>query len=97
MLTQSADAFVIRDGFPVSPGHSLIIPKRHIGSVNDVGEGEVSLIGRLFVAARAIAAAEGVAASGYRVVMNSGPDAGQSVAHAHLHLLGGRVLRWPPG
>ena len=97
IVHEDDETIAFRDLDPRAPLHVLIIPKRHIGSVNDVGEGEVSLIGRLFVAARAIAAAEGVAASGYRVVMNSGRDAGQSVAHAHLHLLGGRVLRWPPG
>lgn len=91
------DTIAFRDLDPRAPVHVLIIPKRHIGSVNDVGAAEAALIGHLFMVARTIAAATGVADSGYRLVMNTGPDAGQSVGHAHLHLLGGRALQWPPG
>jgi histidine triad (HIT) family protein len=82
---------------PRAPVHVLVIPKRHIGSVNDVGLEDREVMGALFVTARKVAEKEGVAASGYRVVMNTGGDAGQSVGHAHLHVLGGRKLAWPPG
>ncbi|MEX0908085.1 MAG: histidine triad nucleotide-binding protein [Gemmatimonadota bacterium] len=82
---------------PKAPLHVLIIPKRHIGSINDVTAADAAVMGELFVAARAIAETGGVAVDGYRVVMNTGAAAGQSVQHAHLHLLGGRQLRWPPG
>jgi histidine triad (HIT) family protein len=82
---------------PRAPVHVLVIPKRHIGSVNDVRAEDREVMGSLFVTARAVAAKEGVAEGGYRVVMNTGGDAGQSVAHAHLHVLGGRKLSWPPG
>lgn len=91
------DTIAFRDTNPKAPLHVLVIPKRHIGSVNDVGESERDVMGALFVAARSIAASEGVAETGYRVVMNTGPAAGQSVQHAHLHVLGGRSFHWPPG
>ena len=86
-----------RDIDPKAPTHILVIPRRHIASVNALDALDADLIGRLFLAAREIAAAEGIAESGYRLVMNTGADAGQSVAHIHLHVLGGRHLSWPPG
>jgi histidine triad (HIT) family protein len=82
---------------PRAPVHVLVIPKRHVASVNDVEPADRELMGALFVTARAVADRTGVAAGGYRVVMNTGADAGQSVSHAHLHVLGGRKLTWPPG
>lgn len=93
--TDSVVAF--RDIDPKAPVHVLIVPKRHIASVNDVAEGDAPELGALFVAARAIAAAEGLSDSGYRLVVNTGTGAGQTVWHIHLHLLGGRSLTWPPG
>ena len=86
-----------RDIDPKAPTHVLVIPRRHIASVNDLDALDADLVGRLFLTAREIAAAEGIAEAGYRLVMNTGADAGQSVAHIHLHLLGGRDLAWPPG
>lgn len=86
-----------RDIDPKAPVHVLIVPKRHIASVNEVSEGDESELGALFVAARAIAAAEGLSDGGYRLVVNTGRGAGQTVWHIHLHLLGGRSLTWPPG
>jgi histidine triad (HIT) family protein len=86
-----------RDLDPRAPVHVLIIPKRHIGSVNDVAEGDAEVMGSLFVAARVVAEQEGIARGGYRMVMNAGSDGGQSVDHVHLHVLGGRRLSWPPG
>lgn len=86
-----------RDMDPKAPVHVLVIPKRHIGSVNDVTDGDRDVMGALFIAARDVAQQEQLAERGYRVVMNTGADAGQSVDHAHLHVLGGRHLAWPPG
>jgi len=91
------DVIAFRDLHPKAPLHVLIIPKRHISSVNDVVEGDAAALGQLFVAARAVAEAEGVAKSGYRLVMNTGAHAGQTVDHIHLHILAGRAMTWPPG
>ena len=82
---------------PQAPTHVLVIPKQHIADVNGVDASHASLMGHLFVVARAVAAKKGVSTSGYRVVMNTGDDAGQSVHHVHLHVLGGRQMEWPPG
>jgi histidine triad (HIT) family protein len=97
VVREDNDTIAFRDLDPRAPVHVLVIPKRHIGSVNDVEPADRELMGALFVAARDVAAREQIAESGYRVVMNTGADAGQSVAHAHLHVLGGRSLAWPPG
>ncbi|NOY62704.1 MAG: histidine triad nucleotide-binding protein [Gammaproteobacteria bacterium] len=86
-----------RDINPQAPVHLLIIPKQHIATINDVDEQHVALMGRLFWVAKKVAAQEGLADPGYRVVMNCNEDGGQAVYHIHLHLLGGRALGWPPG
>jgi len=82
---------------PVAPHHILIIPRKHIASINEIGEGEAKLIGRLFLAAGKLAKDLGVDQPGYRCVINTNKDAGQAVFHIHLHLLAGRKLGWPPG
>lgn len=97
VVHETEHLLAFRDIDPKAPVHVLIIPKRHIASVNAVGAGDASLLGELFVAARAIAEAEGLTDDGYRLVVNTGTGAGQTVWHIHLHLLGGRDLRWPPG
>ena len=97
IVRQDEDTVAFRDLNPQAPTHLLIIPRRHIPSVNVLEDGDAALIGQLFLAAREIARDEGVAASGYRMVINAGPNAGQSVDHIHLHVLGGRGLAWPPG
>ncbi len=86
-----------RDINPQAPTHILIIPRRHIPSVNALEAGDAELVGRLYLVARELAETEGISGAGYRLVMNTGPAAGQSVDHIHLHLLGGRSLHWPPG
>lgn len=86
-----------RDINPVAPTHILLIPRRHIASAADVAKADGELLGRLFAVASRLARDEGIASSGFRLVTNVGPDAGQSVEHLHLHLLGGRKLAWPPG
>jgi histidine triad (HIT) family protein len=86
-----------RDIAPQAPTHILLIPVRHLASVADVTDADGDLLARLMTAATRLAEAEGLADSGYRLVTNTGPDAGQSVAHLHWHLLGGRPMAWPPG
>ena len=82
-----------RDRHPAAPVHILIVPNRHIASVNDLTVDEEPLMGRLFTVARLIAQQEGVAESGYRLIVNTGPDGGQAVFHVHMHLLGGQRVR----
>ena len=86
-----------RDVNPQAPLHVLIIPRVHIATTNDLTEENADIVGTLYLAAKQIAADEGVAEPGYRMVMNCNPGAGQSVYHIHLHLLGGRAMGWPPG
>ena len=86
-----------RDREPQAPVHVLVIPNRHVGSAAEIGPGNGVLMASLLVAANRVAEQEGVAQSGYRLVFNVGADAGMSVPHLHLHLLGGRELSWPPG
>lgn len=86
-----------RDLRPQAPVHILIVPNEHIASVADVGEAQAKLLGRIVGVANALAAREGIAGTGFRLVINRGPDAGQSVDHLHVHLIGGRRLGWPPG
>jgi histidine triad (HIT) family protein len=82
---------------PQAPTHVLVIPRRHIASLNDLGPEDDGIVGELVRRAAAIASERGVAASGFRTVFNTNRDAGQTVFHIHLHLLGGRSLAWPPG
>ncbi|HEY2921609.1 MAG TPA: histidine triad nucleotide-binding protein [Candidatus Binatia bacterium] len=82
---------------PRAPVHILIIPRKHIASVLDIEPNDNALIGQIFQVAARLAREHGVAESGFRVVVNAGPDAGQSVFHLHYHLLGGRQMGWPPG
>ena len=86
-----------RDINPQAPAHILVIPRTHIGSLDEAGREHADMLGRLMVAARDMARAEGIAEGGYRTVMNVGSDGGQTVHHLHLHVLGGRAMRWPPG
>lgn len=86
-----------RDLNPVAPLHVLIIPKEHIASLNELTEQQAGVMAEIALAARIIAAQEGVSADGYRLVNNCGPGAGQTVMHLHFHLLGGRDFSWPPG
>jgi histidine triad (HIT) family protein len=86
-----------RDVAPRAPTHVLVVPVEHLASPAALTEAHGPMLGRLFSVAATIARQEGVAESGFRLVANSGPDAGQSVDHLHVHLLGGRSLSWPPG
>lgn len=93
------DSFVLgfKDIHPEAPVHVLIIPKKHINSTNDIQEEDTVVLQHVFTAAKAIAADLGIQESGYRLVTNCGENGGQTVAHLHFHLLGGRLLQWPPG
>ena len=92
------DAVVaFKDIAPKAPVHILIIPRKHLASVSDIAEQDRALIGEIFQVAAKLAHEHGIAESGYRVVVNSGADAGQSVFHLHYHLMGGRQMTWPPG
>jgi histidine triad (HIT) family protein len=82
---------------PQAPFHALVIPRQHIATLNDLKDGDSDLMGRLFLAAQAIADQEGFGAEGYRTVVNCNAGAGQTVFHIHVHLLAGRPLGWPPG
>jgi len=91
------DVVAFRDINPQAPTHILIIPREHISSVSDLEEPQAQVMGKLFLAAKELAREEGIAEGGYRMVVNAGADAGQTVFHIHLHLLGGRGMGWPPG
>ena len=82
---------------PQAPTHILVVPKRHIASLNDLSVEDDVLVGELVRRAAALAQSRGISAGGYRTVFNTNRDAGQTVFHIHLHLLGGRSMHWPPG
>ena len=91
------EILAFRDINPQAPVHILIIPKKHYSSANEFTTADESLLGRLMLAAQQIALQERIGDRGYRLIINCGQDAGQSVAHVHLHLMGGRQMAWPPG
>jgi len=91
------EVLAFRDINPQAPLHALVIPKKHITTLNDMRPDEAVLIGKMYLAARQVAQQAGYGESGYRTVVNCNRDAGQSVWHVHLHVLAGRVMHWPPG
>ena len=97
IVHESDTTIAFRDINPQAPTHVLVIPRRHISTINDLDDKDTGLVGEMYLAAKAIAAEEGIADLGYRAVMNCNEGAGQSVFHIHLHVLGGRPLGWPPG
>jgi len=97
VVYSDADVVAFRDIAPQAPVHVLVIPRVHHATAAALAASDAALAGRLLDVAGAVAAQEGVADSGYRVVTNTGEGAGQSVAHVHFHVLGGRDLTWPPG
>ena len=94
---EDADSVAFRDINPQAPTHVVIVPRRHIPSLNDLTPADAETVGKLLLAAKQVAANEGIAAPGYRTVFNCNAAAGQTVFHIHLHLLGGREMGWPPG
>jgi histidine triad (HIT) family protein len=91
------DVIAFKDIGPKAPMHELVIPTRHIASLAEAVPDDATVLGKLSIVAAARARALGHAGSGFRVVMNAGRDAGQTVFHVHLHVLAGRELAWPPG
>ena len=96
-VLENDHVLAFRDINPQAPVHILVIPKKHYDSVTEFTAADETLAGRLVLAAQQIAIQEKIADRGYRMVMNAGNEGGQSVAHVHLHLLGGRQMGWPPG
>lgn len=97
ILYRDEQVTAFRDLRPQAPSHLLIVPNRHIDSLNAIQAEDEALIGYMFAVARRLAAKEGIDQSGYRLILNTNKDAGQSVFHLHLHLIGGRPMSWPPG
>lgn len=97
MLYDDGEVLAFRDINPEAPVHLLIVPRRHISTLNDLNEADAALIGRLYLAGKQVVAELGVAERGYRTVINCNRDAGQIVFHVHMHLLAGREMGWPPG
>ena len=91
------EVLAIRDINPQAPVHILVIPQRVIPRIGQARDNDAAILGKLLLAARDIAKQEGLDETGYRLVMNHGPHAGESVPHLHIHLLGGRPMDWPPG
>ena len=97
VVYEDEHAVAFRDIRPVAPHHVLVIPRRHIAAIHDLTDADVTTIGRVMLAARNVAHQLGLEDDGYRLVINDGDAAGQTVHHVHVHLLGGRSLSWPPG
>lgn len=97
VIYEDEHAVAFRDIRPMAPTHVLVIPRKHISAIHDLTEDDVTTIGRVMLAAKAVAHQEGLEAAGYRLVINDGDAAGQTVHHVHVHVLGGRNLTWPPG
>ena len=97
IIHEDADTVAFEDINPQAPVHVLIIPKKHISTTLELAEEDKALIGHLFFVAAKIAKEKGIADRGFRLVNNTNAEAGQTVYHIHLHLLGGRPMHWPPG
>jgi len=97
VVYEDEHVFAFHDINPQAPVHIVLIPKAHIDNILAAQESDAETLGQLLLSAAHVAKLGGIAESGFRVVVNAGPDAGQSVDHIHLHILGGRKLAWPPG
>ncbi len=97
IVYQDEHTLAFDDINPQAPVHTLVIPKRHVASVQDLGESDQALLGRLLLTCTKIAKDKGLSESGFRVVANTGLDGGQTVLHLHFHVMGGRHMSWPPG
>lgn len=97
IVRKDDDVLAIRDINPQAPVHILVVPRKPISRIGEADVSDAELLGKLLIAAREIAREEGIEESGYRLVINNGPNAGESVPHLHVHLLGGRPMDWPPG
>ena len=97
VVHQDDDTVAFMDIHPQAPTHFLVIPRKHIASLNDLTPADDALLGKVFRTAAKLAAEKGIAAEGWRAVVNTNRGAGQTVFHVHVHALGGRALTWPPG
>jgi histidine triad (HIT) family protein len=97
LVLENEHVVAFKDIRPVAPTHALVIPKKHIVGIHEAQAGDAPMLGALLLAARDAAEKLGLGATGYRLVVNNGEDAGQSVWHLHVHVLGGRAMAWPPG
>ena len=97
IVFEDDEIVAFEDANPQAPIHTLIVPRKHLASLKDATPDDAPLLGRLFMVAAQLARDRGLETQGFRTVINTGSWAGQSVFHLHLHLLGGRVFRWPPG
>lgn len=97
MVYQDEWVSAFRDIRPVAPVHVLVVPNKHIASITDASEEDQALLGRMLLVARRVAEQEGIARSGFRLIINNGPDANQIVFHLHLHVIGGQRMRYPMG
>ena len=97
VVYEDEHVLAFRDVNPQAPVHVLVVPREHIATLNDLNEDHAELVGRLYLAAKRVAEKDGIAERGYRTVINCNAEAGQSVYHVHLHVLGGRHMHWPPG
>ncbi|GAA2458475.1 histidine triad nucleotide-binding protein [Actinomadura vinacea] len=97
IVRESAGTVSFRDINPQAPTHVLVIPREHHPTVGELADSDAGLLAELMQEARQVAEDDGVAGNGYRIVFNTGPQAGQTVFHVHAHVLGGRGLNWPPG
>jgi len=95
IVAETADCVAFRDVKPQAPVHVLVVPRTHVPSLNEVTD--ATIVGKLAQLAKDLAQREGLAERGYRLVINTNADAGQTVFHLHMHLLGGRKMSWPPG
>jgi histidine triad (HIT) family protein len=96
VVYEDEHALAFKDIRPVAPSHVLVVPKKHVAAIRDLGDEDAALIGHVMLAARTVAKKLGLE-GGYRLVVNDGDDAGQTVHHIHVHVLGGRQMTWPPG
>ncbi len=94
ILYQDEEVFVFRDIKPITPVHLLVVSRKHVPSLSQMADDETPLIGKMVRVANQLAREQGIAESGYRLTINSGADSGQIVPHLHMHLMGGRMLRW---
>lgn len=97
IVYEDEQVLAFRDIAPQAPTHILVIPKKHITTINDATADDTALIGHMMITAKTIAAQENIAEDGFRLAMNCNEDGGQTVYHIHLHMLGGRAMSWPPG
>ena len=97
IIYRDDEILAFHDISPKAPHHILIIPTKHIETLNDIDKNDISIIGKMVFRAKELAAQIGMSEPGYRLVLNCNADGGQSVYHIHCHLLGGRLMQWPPG